>query len=273
MVKTKKISFFAHLDYKALVLFLLENTAEGPHGRRKRLAEALGCQVSFLSQVLAGDKHFNLEQIEKVARYFNLSEAEEDYLFDLLSYNRAGSVHLKQKLLRRINRIREEQDSLKNKLREKHTLSKADQSVYYSSWAYAAIHMACTIPSLQTFDSLMQALKLSREQISTVAKFLTGKQIVEIRDGKIIPLQQNVFIGKDSPLVAKHHLNLRSKLIGEVAFEKPEDLTYSLFFSASREDLPRIKALLVDAIADCLAVIRPTKEERLGAIAIDLKTF
>ena len=52
---------------------------------------------------------------------------------------------------------------------------------------------------------------------------------------------------------------------------KPLDLHYSLCFSASQKDLPILREKILEAIEDCLKVIRPSKEEKLGLLCLDLQ--
>jgi uncharacterized protein (TIGR02147 family) len=256
-------------DYRQLITDRLQQI--GGRGQRQRLAEYLGCQVSFLSQVLTGDKHFSLEQIEKISRYLSLSQDEEDYLFDLLSFNRAGTAALQEKYRRRLDKMRRAQKDLKKILKEQTELNSKKQAVYYSHWAYAAVHMAVTIPSLQSVQALEKALRLDREKLLSVLKFLSDIGYVEMHDGQVKPLNAQVYVGKGSPHSLRHHANVRTKILADLAFEKPEELSYSLFFTASKSDLPLVREVLAGAIEKCLKVIRPSPAETLGMISIDLK--
>lgn len=62
---SKPASIFDYSDYKA---FILSVDQSRPRGFRKSLAAAIPCQTAYVSQVLNGGAHFNLEQAEAAGR-------------------------------------------------------------------------------------------------------------------------------------------------------------------------------------------------------------
>ncbi|RYZ66775.1 MAG: hypothetical protein EOP05_18630, partial [Proteobacteria bacterium] len=84
-------SIYSFTDYKAFVLETIESMENQGRGVRRRIAEFIGCQVAYVSQVLAADRHFSLEQGEALARFLGLLEDETEFLFLLIEHARAGT--------------------------------------------------------------------------------------------------------------------------------------------------------------------------------------
>jgi hypothetical protein len=75
---------------------------------RTRLAEAAGCQASYLSQVLAGTATFSVEQLRGIARYLELQPVAWEYLRELGILARAGTVDVREDCKQRLLRLRAE---------------------------------------------------------------------------------------------------------------------------------------------------------------------
>ncbi|HWU43627.1 MAG TPA: DUF4423 domain-containing protein, partial [Bdellovibrio sp.] len=73
----------------------------------------------------------------------------------------------------------------------------------------------------------------------------------------------------DSPLISKHHSNWRIKSL-QTFNDYPENLHYTVAFSVAKEDLPKVRERLTRAIEECAEIIRPSKEEDLACLCIDL---
>lgn len=266
-----KVSIFGYLDYRAYLRDLIGSLPAGGRGERKRMSEALGCQMAFITHVLGGEKDFSSEQALKIARHFHLTETEREYFLDLLSHNRAGTADLTSFYLHKLESQRRQHNLLQNRLEERKSLSAQDQAKYYSHWIYAAVHMAATIPALQSVAALCKHFGWPAEELRPVLEFLREKNLIEIEGGVITAGQAHIYVGADSPLVIQHHKNWRVKAMHDLASERPEDLHYSLCFSAAEKDWPLLRERILATINECLEIIRPSKEEKLGLFAIDFQ--
>ena len=65
-------------------------------GEIQRWADHLGLQASYISQVLAGTKTFNMDQGLKLAKHLGLKETELDYLMLVMEKERAASHETKK---------------------------------------------------------------------------------------------------------------------------------------------------------------------------------
>lgn len=83
----------------------------------------------------------------KIARYFRLSEAETDCILLLISFNRAGDTELREHYEKKLLHLREDNETLKARLKGSENIELEDQVLYYSSWLYSVVHIAATIPN------------------------------------------------------------------------------------------------------------------------------
>jgi hypothetical protein len=108
-------------------------------------------------------------------------------------------------------------------------------------------------------------------ELHKTIEFLSSKGLVIFENGRVIPGKSHIYLSKESPLVKQHHMIWRSKVMHDLNQMKESDLNYSLCFSVSQKDWPIIKEKMLEAINDCLKVIRPSPEEKLGVLCVDLK--
>lgn len=266
-----KYNIYEYLDHVEFITDLIENRPFKGRGERKRLADILNCQMAFITHVLNGEKNFSHEQILKIAHHFNLNESEKDFLLEMLSYNRAGTKELQEFYKKKLLQKREEHKLLKNRLQETQSLSVQDQAEYYSHWLYGAIHMASTVPAMQTIKAMAQHFNIDEKEVLHIVEFLSLKGLVLLENGKVTPGQSHLYVDKDSPLLNQHHSIWRLKALHDLKTNKKDDFHYSLCFSVSEKDWPVIRETMIQAINDCLKVIRPSKEEKLGLICMDFQ--
>ena len=261
-------SVFEYLDYRK---FLAHSTQE--RGQRSRMAEAIRCDNAYLSRVLKGKADLNLEQAELASRQLAMNEDELHFLLLLVQLNRAGTADLKIYFKRQIQALHEKRLSLKNRLQYKKKLSHEDQSTYYSAWYYSAIHVMISIPAFQTKEALATSLNLTPRKIAKVLEFLTQHGLAQEHQGKFQVRTTSIHLGNDSPMISKHHTNWRMRAIDAIDSEEGNDLHYSSVVSLSREDVPKLRALLVKAIEDARAIIKPSKDEVALCYCVDAFLF
>lgn len=268
-----KNALFDYDDYKVLLNALIESKPQGGRGQRKLLAEAIHCQVAYITHVLSGDNHFSLEQAEAAGRFFALTKEELEFLLALVQYNRAGTPSLKKLLSSQIEELRKKNNLLKHRLKIKESLPPEDQATYYSSWHYAAIHILLTIPEFDTTDSIAHRFSLSRKRVLEVLEFLLRMGLIKKEQNKYIVISNMLHLDPRSPLISKHHANWRIKVLHDLENIRESSLHYSLTFSISKKDLSKVREVLTTALQDCADIIRPSKEEDVAALSVDLFTL
>ena len=150
-------------------------------------------------------------------------------------------------------------------------MSIEDQAEYYSHWLYGAIHMASTVPHLQSVKNISAYFNIEESELRPILEFLGSKGLIVTESGNIRPGQAHLYVSEDSPLANQHHAIWRIKALHDLKKNQPNDLHYSLCFSVSKSDWPILREKMLETINDCLKVIRPSKEEKLGLICVDLQ--
>ncbi len=195
---------------------------------------------------------------------------DEGHFFLLLVQNeRAGSSNLKKYFQDQLGQLAKKQFFLKHRLGEEPHLVGEDQTIYYSSWIYAAVHVLVDIPEFQTKEALAKRLSLPLQRIADVLEFLVGTGLV-LREGNLFRTgKKSIHLGSDSPLIYKHHANWRMRAISALDAKDEEALHYSSAITISYKDVPEIKSILVNTIKEIKARVRHTKEETPYCFSLD----
>jgi uncharacterized protein (TIGR02147 family) len=260
---------FDFTDYRKFLSDSLDELGQTQRGTRSRLAEALGCQPSYLTQVLKGTCHVSLEQAEKTSRFFGLTDDQTEYFLVLVSIGRAGTEDLKEVLKRQARRLQAQHRTLNHRIKTKNELSPEAKSTYYGHWYYAAIAIALTVPKFQTKDALSSHFKLPLAKVSEILEFLVSSRLAVHQSGRYKAGDAWIHLGEQSDLVTKDHINWRLKTIQSLESKTPLDLHYSSVVSLSREDFLVIKAKLIQAIEEARGIIKDSKEEFVGSLLVD----
>jgi uncharacterized protein (TIGR02147 family) len=264
-----KTSVFAHKDYRSFLKETIAAKDGTSRGFKSRLAEELGCQRTFISQVLSGNADFNSDHADAFCRMIGLEDEESDFFLTLVSIARAGSEKLKSRLHRKLEALKEQQSVLKNRFKEKKTLSVDDQHEYYSTWLYGAIRVLLSIPKYQSRSAVESYFRLPPERIHSALQFLLSRQLIVEKGKRLETGVQHMYLGNDSKLVIKHHTNWRLKAIDSMEFERPTDLHFSSVYSLSREDAAFVRERLMDALKEVRDKIKPSPEECMYTLCLD----
>jgi len=260
-------SIFESHDYKA---YLAEVGDSRPRGFRKALAEATGCQTAYISQVLNGHYHLSLEQAESAARFLGFTRDETRYFVMLVESQRAGTQSLRQLLSDQLSEMRERHLVIKERIGVSTELSEQNRERYYSSWHYAAIHIAVTIPRLRTRTALGRALRIPSRKLGEVLEFLVSVGLLSKEGEKYLPGPTQIHLPKDSPAIYQHHWNWRKQAMVQMHSDHADqNVHYSSISSISAEDAQKVRALLTQSISDAVRVIKTSPEEQLFGINVD----
>jgi uncharacterized protein (TIGR02147 family) len=264
------------LSYKIWVTSQLDYGKKGGRGARKLLAEYASCQVSHVANVLNGEAHFSLEQAERVASFFELSERELTFFLLLVQHNRAGSKELsaffQKQIESHIEKVREARRDLKERVPIQKTLGYEDQAVYYSSWQYAAVHVLLSVPGNNTAEVLTNSLPISRDRMTEILEFLCHAGLAVYSDGQFTIGPQHLHLASDSPFLARHHMNWRNFVSNQIELSgivKKTSLHYSSVVTISEKDVDRVREILTRSLADSIDLIKASPEQRGAVLNID----
>jgi uncharacterized protein (TIGR02147 family) len=267
MVRT--FSTFEFQDYREF-LRALAGPKGTRHGVRQSMARAIPVHSSYLTKVLDGGANLSLEQGLKLAGHLGLDAEETEYFLLLLQQARAGTRELGQHFLGKLEAIRSRRLQLKERVPIRKTLSREDQSQYYSSWRFAAVHMALTVPALRTRAALARFLGLSEESVAGTLEFLVSAGLAEREGGQFLPGRTLLHLEGDSPNIFKHHVNWRTRALAALDEPRERDLHYSAVMSLSRAAADELREKLVRAVRECIAhAAEASPEEEVFGFTVD----
>lgn len=262
------LNLFEFKDYKAYITNRLE-LPDMPKGSRSRLAECIHCHSAYISQVLNGGAHFSLEQADLINPFLNHTKEESHFFLLLVQYGRAGTASLKNLFQEEIEQAKDAQFNLKNRLVFKKTLSTEDQATFYSSWQYGAIHVLVSVPGCHTERGISQYLGLPLKRVSEIVHFLVQVGLLERTSDRLKIGTSHIHLGKDSPMISRHHTNWRMQAIQSLERGNDPDLHYSSVITASKDDSLKIKEIMVKAIEQIRSIVKDSKDEESYSYAMD----
>lgn len=265
------ISIFDFNDYRPFLLAFLSGQPKKGHGARSIWARVMGCQVAFVSHVLRGHYDLNLEQAEALGRHLALNKEEIEFFLLLVQKSKAGNHQLKKYFDEQIYDRLQNREHVRNRMKIKESLSLEDQAIYYSSWIYSAVHILLTIPEFQKSpQAIANYFSTPLSKIREVLSFLEIRKLIVLENGAYLVENNYLFINKESPLFTHQQNFWRQKAIESIYQNNPEDIHFASVFTLAEGDVKKIKDILLKSIQDSTEVIKPSKEEKLYSICIDL---
>jgi uncharacterized protein (TIGR02147 family) len=259
---------FDYRDYRRFLVDALGGKNKRT-GQRGALSRHLGCQTAYLSQVLSGVANLNLEQAYKVNQFLSHDAQAADYFILLVQKERAGTHELKEYFQGKLNEILARRSEIKSRVTKNRNISEPDQAYYYSQWYIGAIHVALSVPQLQTVSELSRYFHLDEGIVREVLDFFisTGLATFEKQRYSIGP--SHIHLAKDSKFIKHLHTNWRLLAVQSLERRRDEDLHYSVAYSVSRQDAAKIRQQILNLIEQNMEIVKPSKEETLFCNTID----
>lgn len=261
-------SVFDH-DHSFSYLSKRLSPPEGPRGAKARFAEHLRIKPAYLSQVLAKKVALSPEHADLANSYFNHSVEEADFFLLLVNRDRSGSQSLRRHYDRQVRSILQKRLEVTERLGRKGELSAVAQGVYYSSWIFAALHVATTIPALRTPQALRERFGLSAETVARTMKFLEENALVERRGDGFHPTQSWVRLARTSPLITPLHTNWRQAAIRNIPVQEDSDFHFSGIYTLDAKTAEVIREALLTSVREQVLKIETAPEREIFALGVD----
>ncbi len=259
-------------DFKDYKSFLLALNQEGGFSITQ-LAEAAGCQRSYLSRVINGPLHLTPDQCFLLATFLHLNESEAQHLHSLLEYDRASAQAYRQNIASRIKREKAKHLELKSQVRGQIPIANHEANLnwqtYYSSWIYAALHIAVSVPSLQTLESLASRFRLESSMLESYLTRLQVMGLVEHKDQKWKWKSGDIHLPKENPLTTHSHQNWMFKAQESIQLRDPQSIHYSVVQSLSAEDYDELLRTITKWINDFNKKTGPSRPEEVACLHLD----
>lgn len=260
-------------DYKSYIDFLnswILNQPRNGRGLKSLIARHAQCNPAYVTLVMKGDAHFSLEQIEKLRPILQLPDEEFDFLFLLVEKEKAGTQSLKNYFNKKIEFILQQRQQLKNRVETKLVLKEEMQSRYFSSWLYAAVHTALTIPAMNSSQIIAQQLRVDEKTVKDIINFFLETHLIEKTKSGYAPGEVRIHLPHDSDFIVRHHANWRIQSLKALDRAADKNFHYSSVVSISQDDFFIIREMILKFIETTKKVVKDSKEETLASIGIDL---
>lgn len=260
-------------DYRKFVLSALDSRPGGGRGELTKIAQLLGVNSSFLTQVLRGPKNFSQEQAFLLAGYLGLDELETRYLSDLVSFERASKAPYKDFLRRRLEKLRNEARWKAGVPPIDQPLDERSQTIFYSSWQYSAVQLVSGMLEFQTPQAIAKRLKMDDQTVRGVLSFLVSCGLC-VTDGERYGVgTRRTHLPDGSPLRPRHHLNWRLKAMDQMPKASAEDLFFTGPMRIDEATFAKIRKILENAVKGANALVDSANDETLACLNVDWFRF
>src|SRR4051812_27474461 len=131
------MNLFIFTDYVEALKAQIDSLGK-TRGFKTVLADAAGCNLSYLSQVLAGKTNLTPDQAFRIAHHLNWPKLHIEYFLLLVNYAQSGSIEHRRYLKVQIDALRATENTITKKVKESSHLANENLKLYYSSWLYQA---------------------------------------------------------------------------------------------------------------------------------------
>lgn len=264
----KRKSVFDFSSYKSFMAYML--SGEGRWGQLTRASEALNCQRSYLSRVISEGLHITPDHAYNLTSFWKLGVDERTYFQTLVDYERAADLQYRSHLKSVLFELKKKNESIQERIKRTSLSSENLKVSYFSTWIWSAIHFLTAIPEYQTVEAMADRIGLKRNAVLSHLKQLEAQGFVENRKGHWIYKAGEFHTPKNSPLVVLHHQNWRSRAVIDAQEFENESVHFTGVLTLSRDDLERLKSLLLTFISEANQIASPSRPEEAIALTCDL---
>jgi uncharacterized protein (TIGR02147 family) len=217
--------------------------AEIDPGSRGRLAKAARCNPSWITRVLSGAVDFTPDQAYGIAQYFGLNKSEEDYFLLLVEHERAATPALKTRIKDKLGALKTFGKSVGSSVKNEAGLLEDKAPQYYSSWIYAAAHVACMIQSFSTRE-LCSLLRVDSELLSATLRGLEEMGLVTAQAGKWHATGKSLHLPSRHSMARAGHVCWRNRTIQFLQEGTSDGFHYSGVHHLAKRDVEIIRRKL-----------------------------
>ncbi len=258
------MTIFGFNEYRE---FLKKTAEDGPRGIITTLAQAAGCQRSYLSQALSSKVHLTADQLFGISIFLKLDDQEQEYLLLLLEKEKAINHLYLKKINQKLEKLKKSSQRLSKKISPKKETKIND--TYYSAWYYSAIHIATSIPTLKTEKDFAKLLNLSVKITTQVLKDLKSWGLILNKDGWEYNYDHQIHLNDESLLNRLNHGNWRNFVLSRPILPE-QNINYSSVFTVSRKDYYELRKSLLKFLDGQREFISNSKSEELVMFNCDL---
>jgi uncharacterized protein (TIGR02147 family) len=264
------LNIFNHLNYKEFIQ-IAASPEQGGRGTQSRLAKSMGCQASYLYQVLKGKADLTEDQAFRATIFFGFNEREREYFIALVRTVRASSGEYREFLNRQIQRLREEDLDLKNKADSKSAPADNEAWEYYFSGTLPSlIHVLTSSEVFQSSAAIAKRLRVPTKTVDTHLAKLAKFDFLKRSNEKWVHNSPSLHFAKDS----KHNLILqlmrRAQASSSLVAANPESTHFSSLFTLDRESFEKLRKEIAEFVLRSQKLIHQGGTDNPYVLSLDL---
>jgi len=261
-------SVYEFESYKSIMAVFL--TGEGQRGQLSRASELLRCQPSFLSRAITKEIHITPDQAFMLTQFWQLDDNERTYFQTLVEWERASDLSYKTHLWKKIKELKKNHESLQNRTKKMDFELHEQQSLYFSSWIWSAVHFLVCISEYQTVSRISSRLGLSEDVVLYYLESLKKFGFI-LNNGKRWEYQRGQFhLPKHSPFASMYHQNWRLRATIDSQSPQSDGLHYTSVLTLSKVDYSRLRETFLKFISESESISKPSLAEEAVALTCDV---
>lgn len=238
-------------------------------GYKGLLAEAAGCQRSFLSQVLSGQVQLTPDHAIGLASFWKMDPDATEYFMDLVNLGRAATPSLKSHLEKKLKERRTRMRDAAVRINKPELANIEQQSVYYSNWYWMAVHMLVGLKGYNSEGDVARRLHLPVEMVRQALPILQNMGLVEKEKGQWKATTKSLHAPRDSIFSWLHHDSWRARSSEDIRKRKPDSVHFTGIFTLSEADKAKIQDLVLKLMDNAIKIVEPSPEEDMACLCID----
>lgn len=264
------MNIFEFNDYKKIINEFIKINQKIPSYKSK-LADAAGCQRSFLSQVLKTHINLTPEHAFGVSIFWELSNLEREYFLELVNLARSGKSSYSKYISQKLSQLKLDNYDMAKRFNKTPDSLEKIASVYYSSWYYSAMHIICTIPAYQQTAEIAKYLSLDEKFVSKILTELESMGLLVKKNSKWQVADQNIHSPKKSIWTSMHHSNWRNKSVKKMLESSTgqDSIYYTGVYSISKTDAIKLHEMCINFIEQSRKLVESSDSEDLIAFILD----
>ena len=263
-----KISVFNYLKYTEFLDFQVKSNKK-IYGYKAQLAQAAGCQRSFISQVLKGKADISIEHAIGLSGFWALTELEEDYFINLVLLARTTNKKLKDRLHRKLENARRDSENLTKRITEKTVLTDERAAIFYSNWQYLAVTILISIPNFRTVATIASRLEVSERFIEKTLIELKELGMAHNIGPEWMATQSTIHLSRDSQYNTLNHSHWRQRALQNAFLSDEKDIHYTSVCTLTLADAEKIRQAVFQLIDESRKIVAPSKEEEMFCLTCD----
>lgn len=210
-----------------------------------------------------------MDQALRTADFTGLSKLEKLAFTMMVQKEKIAEAQGKKFFEEQIQKIRQQNKTVKERLDSIDELSEDTKAHYYSSWLYGAIHILCAFSWINSAEEIALTLKIEKQTSAECIRFLIEHGLIEMKNRKLSIGKRQIHLGHESKQIFSHHTNWRLKAIEKFSAQRTDGLHFSSLIGISERDSDQVQEILLKAVGDINALVKRSGEDAAYVINMD----